>query len=214
MKTCRTKIRGTASCRWKRRRTSTRFVLTDRWSRPLENAGTTMAVRRRSSQSWCRAEPVGRFSSSPRNASSTPWVSRTWNGAATERASPGPRRGLRLRPRDLAKIRQLVLQRGQWGEQQIVPVAWLQEATSPHVQADQFRRYGYLWWLGDASFGDAQTPWVAGFGKGGQRLFIVPDLELVVVVTAGNYNDPEQRRLPTAVLSQFVLPALVGAPRD
>lgn len=109
--------------------------------------------------------------------------------------------GLRLRPRDLAKIRQLVLQRGQWGEQQIVPVAWLQEATSPHVQADQFRRYGYLWWLGDASFGDAQTPWVAGFGNGGQRLFIVPDLELVVVVTAGNYNDPEQRRLPTAVLS-------------
>jgi CubicO group peptidase (beta-lactamase class C family) len=129
-------------------------------------------------------------------------------------AEPIAASGLRLRPRDLAKIGQLVLQRGRWGEQQVVPVSWLEEATASHAQADQFRRYGYQWWLGSSSFGDAQTPWIAGFGNGGQRLFILSDLELVVVVTAGNYNDPEQWRLPIAILNQFVLPALVGAPRD
>jgi CubicO group peptidase (beta-lactamase class C family) len=122
--------------------------------------------------------------------------------------------GLRLRPRDLAKIGQLVLQRGRWGEQEVIPDRWLQEATTAQAQPDQFRRYGYQWWLGGSPFGDVQTPWVAGFGLGGQRLYIVPELELVVVVTAGNYDKPGQGRLPLAILDQFVLPALVGAPRD
>jgi CubicO group peptidase (beta-lactamase class C family) len=122
--------------------------------------------------------------------------------------------GLRLRPRDLAKIGQLVLQRGRWGDQEVIPGSWLQEATTAKAQPDPFLRYGYQWWLGSSSFGDAQTPWVGGFGNGGQRLFIVPELELVVVVTAGNYNHPEHWRLPIAVLNQFVLPALVGAPHD
>lgn len=123
--------------------------------------------------------------------------------------------GLRLRPRDLAKIGQLVLQRGRWGERQVVPSGWIEAATAAEVQTtDPFLRYGYQWWLAGSNFGDAQTPWVAGFGRGGQRVFILPDLELVVVVTAGNYRDPESWRLPNAVLNQFVLPALVGAPRE
>jgi CubicO group peptidase (beta-lactamase class C family) len=122
--------------------------------------------------------------------------------------------GLRLQPRDLAKIGQLVLQRGRWGDQEVIPGGWLQDATTAKAQPDQFLRYGYQWWLGGSSFGDAQTPWIAGFGNGGQRLFIVPELDLVVVVTAGNYNNPDSWRLPMAILNQFVLPALVGAPRD
>jgi hypothetical protein len=43
---------------------------------------------------------------------------------------------------------------------------------------------------------------------------MVPELALVVVVTAGNYDKPGQGRLPLAILEQFVLPALVGAPHE
>jgi CubicO group peptidase (beta-lactamase class C family) len=96
-----------------------------------------------------------------------------------------------------------------------VSAGWIEAATAAQVQSTEpFLRYGYQWWLGNFNFGDSQTPWVAGFGRGGQRVFILPDVELVVVVTAGNYNDPEQWRLPNAVLNQFVLPALVGEPRE
>lgn len=38
----------------------------------------------------------------------------------------------------------------------------------------------------------------------------IGQLVLVVVVTAGNYNQPENSRLPLAILNQFALPALVG----
>jgi hypothetical protein len=42
---------------------------------------------------------------------------------------------------------------------------------------------------------------------------VLPELATVGVVTAGNYNEPEQWRAPTAVLNQFVIPALAAGPR-
>ena len=122
--------------------------------------------------------------------------------------------GLRLIPRDLARIGQLILNRGRWDDRQIVPEAWIEESMQPHAQTSHGIPYGYQWWLGGSSFGDVFLPWVAGFGNGGQRLFVMRDLELVVTVTAGNYNQPEQWRAPLGVLNQFVLPALAGGPGE
>ena len=48
----------------------------------------------------------------------------------------------------------------------------------------------------------------AGFGNGGQRLFLGPRLGLAVAVLAGNYNEPEAWRVPVAVITEIVLPAV------
>jgi CubicO group peptidase (beta-lactamase class C family) len=132
----------------------------------------------------------------------------------TDRAGePIAASGLRMRPRDLAKIGQLLLNQGRWGERELVPPAWLRASMEPRAEIDAFVRYGYQWWLASSGLGDRAVPWVAAFGNGGQRLFVLPELDLVVVVTAGNYNQPDQWRTPLAVLDQFVLPALaVGSP--
>jgi len=130
-----------------------------------------------------------------------------------DRKEPSAAAGLRLRPRDLATIGQLVLNGGSWAGRQVVPVAWLKESLQPRVDAEPLVRYGYFWWLGGASVGDVPTPWIAAFGNGGQRLFVLPELELVVAITAGRYNQPDGWRTPTAVLAQFVLPALAVGPR-
>ena len=127
---------------------------------------------------------------------------------------PSAAAGLRLRPRDLAKIGQLVLNRGRWGEHEVVPDTWLRESVEPRANVDAVVRYGYFWWLASSGVGDTSTPWIGAFGNGGQRLFVLPELELIVVVTAGNYNQPENWRTPTAVLTQFVLPALAAGPRE
>lgn len=93
--------------------------------------------------------------------------------------APVPGWGLRLRPRDLAKIGQLVLGKGAWNGKQIVPAAWVAEATAPHVNGESIFFYGYQFWLGRSFVSGRAIDWAAGFGWGGQRLFIVPGEDLV-----------------------------------
>lgn len=114
--------------------------------------------------------------------------------------------GLRLRPRDLARIGRLVLDDGNWDGTQVVPSDWLLASTSAHVYTGELD-YGYQWWLGPPA-PDGRPGWIAGFGNGGQRLFLGPRLGLVVVVMAGNYNQPDAWKLPVAVITEVVLPAI------
>ena len=97
--------------------------------------------------------------------------------------------GLRLRPRDMAKIGQLVLAEGRWNDRQIVSKAWIETSTSPKLKATDGMSYGYLWWLGRARINAREVPWVGALGRGGQSIRIVPELDLVVAVTAGYYQD-------------------------
>ena len=115
--------------------------------------------------------------------------------------------GLRLRPRDLAKIGQLVLARGQWEGAQLVPAAWIAEATAAKVEVAAYEntRYGYQWWLGEL---DGGLKVIEGAGNGGQELLIVPDLDLVLVMTAGRYNDRDAWKLAWSLLADTVAPAV------
>jgi len=101
--------------------------------------------------------------------------------------------GLRLRPRDMAKIGQLVLAEGRWNDRQIVSKAWIETSTSPKLKATDGMSYGYLWWLGRARINAREVPWVGALGRGGQSIRIVPELDLVVAVTAGYYQDYSPR---------------------
>ncbi|WP_236050597.1 serine hydrolase domain-containing protein [Nonomuraea cypriaca] len=87
--------------------------------------------------------------------------------------------GLRLRPIDLAAVGRLVLDGGRG----IVPAAWIRELTRPRVKIAEGFSYGYQWYVNTAA-----PYWVGGIGNGGQRLTVVPDEELVVVMTAGEYD--------------------------
>jgi CubicO group peptidase (beta-lactamase class C family) len=116
--------------------------------------------------------------------------------------------GLRMRPRDLAKIGQLVLDRGRWQGKQIVPEAWIAQSTAPQIDPGwRGAFYGYLWWLGRSLVERREIDWIAGVGLGGQRVFIVPDRDLVAVVTAGLYRSPLQDQVGSTVLNRYVLPA-------
>lgn len=112
--------------------------------------------------------------------------------------------GLRLAPRDLARIGELVLAEGDWAGQRIVSAAWVRAMLQPRLPSDWGWQYGYQWYIG--SRGDHRL--VAGMGNGGQRLYAVPDLDLVVAVAAGNYDGAEQWRVPEAVLERVILPAM------
>jgi len=101
--------------------------------------------------------------------------------------------GLRLRPRDMAKIGQLVLTGGRWNDRQIVSEAWIEASTAAKLKATNGQSYGYLWWLGRSRLKGREVHWIGALGRGGQSIRIVPELDLVVVVTAGYYQDYSPR---------------------
>ncbi|MDX3109431.1 serine hydrolase domain-containing protein [Nonomuraea angiospora] len=90
--------------------------------------------------------------------------------------------GLRLRPVDLAAVGQLVLDGGRG----IVPGEWLQELVRSRVVIDEGFEYGYQWYVNTRG-----RHWVGGLGNGGQRLLVLPEEELVVALTAGDYDQSE-----------------------
>ncbi len=101
--------------------------------------------------------------------------------------------GLKLPSRDLAKIGYLYLNGGRWGTTQVVPAGYVAASTRPHSTPPPngpAEGYGYQWWVtsqaGHASF--------LAVGFGGQRIRVVPDLDLVVVITsAANQNRSDAR---------------------
>jgi CubicO group peptidase (beta-lactamase class C family) len=115
--------------------------------------------------------------------------------------------GLAMRPRDLARIGQMLLDGGKAGARQIVPADWLEASFKPAVRINDRRQYGYHWYLSNiTSEARRRTRWVAARGNGGQRMFVFPELELVLVVTAGGYN---QRDLGSDDLfAEVVLPSI------
>ena len=113
-----------------------------------------------------------------------------WNRVKGDTDAGG---GLRLRPRDMAKIGQLVLAGGRWNDRQIVSKAWIETSTASKIKATDGQFYGYLWWLGRSLLNGREVHWVGALGRGGQSIRIVPELDLVVVVTAGYYQDYSPR---------------------
>lgn len=114
--------------------------------------------------------------------------------------------GLRLSPRDLARIGRMLLDGGRWQGRQVVPAAWIEASFQPRLPSGQGGQYGYQWWLGEVKTPQGAHRWIAAQGNGGQRLYLVPTLDLVVVVTAGQYNQPETSwRAPLTVLRRIVL---------
>ena len=124
----------------------------------------------------------------------------TRNGDAARAAS-----GLRLTTRDMGKIGAMVLAGGSWNGRRIVSQAWLDEATTPHVAVEPDptcgMKYGYLWWIFAGCNTQPPTPGFAAIGNGGQRIWVIPSRKLVVVSTAGLYDDPKQGEPPLAVLT-------------
>jgi CubicO group peptidase (beta-lactamase class C family) len=114
--------------------------------------------------------------------------------------------GLRLTPRDLARIGEVVLAAGRWKGETVIPRAWLEVALSPRLRIDDELEYGYQWYLGTFPTGATTKAvrWIGGLGNGGQCLYVVPERDLVVVVTAGNYDEGDAFATPDAVLRAVV----------
>ena len=124
-----------------------------------------------------------------------------WNLTPTEDGYLGG--GAFLRPRDLLKVGQAYLDGGVWRGKRVVSKAWVEESTRPRIKItpettgyseEDFGNYygrgedALAWHLGSIKAGDKSYATYAASGNGGQFLIVSPELELVAVLTGGNYR--------------------------
>lgn len=113
---------------------------------------------------------------------------------------------LHLKPRDMAKIGQLYLSGGLWNSSRALSSDWIDNSTQIHIQADNSLPYGYLWWGGIFNINDVMVPTYYASGNGGQFIFVLPDIDMVVVFTGSNYNSPKSQQA-FEIIGKFILRA-------
>ena len=103
-----------------------------------------------------------------------------------------PYSGLHITARGLAKFGLLFLRGGRWQGEQVVPAAWVKEATAPSQEMNP--EYGYLWWNNTTGkkFPGCPTDAYAALGRFQNNMLIVPSLDLIVIRQIG--EDPEPNR--------------------
>jgi CubicO group peptidase (beta-lactamase class C family) len=108
--------------------------------------------------------------------------------------------GLQLTPRDMAKLGYLYLHNGTWDGQQIVSAAWINAARQSHTATDSKLGlgYGYQWWTYPVLGA------YAALGRDGQTIFVVPELQLIIVTTAETNGHEAIFKL----IEQYIVPAV------
>lgn len=120
--------------------------------------------------------------------------------------------GLGLRSRDLLKLGQTYANGGTWAGKRVIPTEWVQRSTRPHARfsdpSGATYEYGYLWWLRPFEVRGKRVATYFMSGAGGNRVVIAPDLRLVAVITAENFNRRDAHALSDRLLAEYILAAV------
>lgn len=94
-----------------------------------------------------------------------------------------------------------------------MPRNWIEVSFEPAIPTGDGLEYGYCWFLGKATAPafDGSRRWIAAFGNGGQRLILMPDADLAVVMFSGKYHESDSWITPARVWREIVLANLLHA---
>lgn len=110
-----------------------------------------------------------------------------------------------MTPRQMVRFGELYLNHGQSGSRRVVSAQWVKDSFVPRGKSDYSdQTYGYGWWMRDLAGEQAFYAW----GFGGQYIFVVPRLQLVVVTTSSTEAGEERRSHRRTILDlveQFVI---------
>ena len=141
--------------------------------------------------------------------------------------------GLKLKPDDMLKFGQLFLNLGVWQGDQLISATMVKRATTPFIETNAPRRgrYGWHWWIdsfvqeadkvidkvdntgvdsvhhGENQSASITLNYYYALGFGGQNIFVIPSLDLVVIIT----RDQTKRSKPPAdIFRQIIAPKLIN----
>ena len=119
-----------------------------------------------------------------------------------------------MTPKQMLAVGDLYRNKGRLGARQIIPEEWVRESLRPRTRSRRNDQgYGYGWWSREFAGYETFFAW----GYGGQYIFIVPELDVVVVTTSSTVVGEERRshrRTIFDVLEQLILPAIARMKAD
>ncbi|MDF2540512.1 MAG: beta-lactamase [Herbinix sp.] len=113
--------------------------------------------------------------------------------------------GLSVRTEDIAKFGQLYLNQGIWNGKQLLPKAWIEEATTSHIsngdnpESDWNQGYGYQFWR-------CRHDIYRGDGAFGQFCIVMPKEDVVIAITGGM----KDMQLPLNLVFEHLLPGITN----
>lgn len=129
---------------------------------------------------------------------------------------PAAASGLRLTSRSLLKFGILYNDSGRFNGNQIIESNWITSSVASIVTRPSLSNlnlkdgdYGFQFWTYDYFVNNHNLKIIEAKGNGGQSIFICQGLDLVVVVTAGNYGQAKYNDIPYKILANYILPAIL-----
>lgn len=122
----------------------------------------------------------------------------------------------KMTPREMLKFGVTYLNNGVWDNQQIIPEEWVYLSSVPYGNntsirvpgSDGGRRgYGYTWWLWDTKLNGEKLHTFTASGWGGQKIIIIPDLDIVIVFTGGNFTS---KTYNFSIMEKYILDSISG----
>jgi CubicO group peptidase (beta-lactamase class C family) len=116
--------------------------------------------------------------------------------------------GHHFRPRDFLKLAQLMVNNGRWDGRQILSREWARRSGSALRNLTPDQQYGWLWNSYEYPYKGRKVRAFFAGGNGGQIFMGIPELDLVIGFTGGNYADPALFIPQRVLVPRYILPAV------
>lgn len=122
---------------------------------------------------------------------------------------------LSLTPRDMLKFGALYLNKGNWNGEQILTEDWIEKSADVYknnydinlpIEDSGLNGYGYSWWISVLKHNGKAIKMYRANGWGGQVIGVIPELDMVVVFTSGNWAGNSKL---FKLMNEYVLPSVI-----
>ncbi len=134
----------------------------------------------------------------------------------TNKKIPAAASGLRLTSRGLLKFGILYKDNGVFNGSQIMDSTWIKKSLLDYIKRPDMTSlnlengaYGYHFWTYEFNVKNKLLRVIEAKGNGGQSIFICKELDLVVAITAGNYNKLQHNDIPFKILKDYILNSML-----
>ena len=120
--------------------------------------------------------------------------------------------GIYMIPRDMLKFGQLYLDKGLWNGKRILSEKWINNSFKKHTNLENTSKnnaYGYFWWHDTYKVNQKSISSIEARGNGGQYISIIPELNIVIVVTTENYNKRGAAEQTERIIAEYVLKSIL-----